>query len=93
MLHTHALPAYNAYMQYTIRDIPDDVNKALRAKAQAEGKSINQTVVDVLRQGLCLENPLQKKRDLSDIAGTWIEDREFNKAMEDFERIDPEEWK
>ena len=30
------------------------------------------------------------KRDLSDIAGTWVDDPEFDEAMKDFERIDPE---
>jgi hypothetical protein len=30
--------------------------------------------------------------DLDEFFGTWVEDPEFDKAMEDFERIDPEDW-
>jgi hypothetical protein len=37
-------------------------------------------------------NPLPKKRDLSDLAGTWVEDPEFDAAMEDQRRIDWELW-
>jgi len=38
-------------------------------------------------------NPLPKKRDLSDIAGTWVEDPEFDAALEDQSRIDWELWR
>lgn len=37
-------------------------------------------------------NPLPKRRDLSDIAGTWVEDPEFDAALEDQRRIDWELW-
>jgi hypothetical protein len=37
-------------------------------------------------------NPLPVKRDLSDIAGTWVEDPEFDAALEDQNRIDWELW-
>lgn len=34
-----------------------------------------------------------KKRDLSFIAGTWVEDLEFEAALEEQRQIDPEMWK
>ena len=34
-----------------------------------------------------------KRRDLSDIAGTWVEDPEFDKAMAEQDQIDPEMWR
>lgn len=34
-----------------------------------------------------------KKRDLSFIAGTWVEDPEFEAALEEQRQIDPEMWK
>lgn len=80
-------------MQYTIRDIPDDVDKVLRAKAQAEGKSINRTVVSALRLGLCLDAPFQKKRDLGDVFGKGQPDAELDKALAECRQIDWEEWK
>ena len=80
-------------MQYTIRDIPDDVDKVIRAKARAEGKSISQTVVDALRLGLRLDAPLKKKRDLGDVFGKSEPDPEMDKALAECRQIDWEEWK
>jgi hypothetical protein len=37
--------------------------------------------------------PLPKRRDLSDLAGTWVEDPEFDAALEDQRRIDWELWR
>ncbi len=37
-------------------------------------------------------NPLPKRRDFSDLAGTWVEDPEFDAALEDQRRIDWELW-
>ena len=34
-----------------------------------------------------------KYRDLSDIAGTWVEDPAFDEAMRDQDQVDPEMWK
>lgn len=35
----------------------------------------------------------KKYRDLSDIAGTWVEDPEFDAILAEQRRIDPELWK
>ena len=42
---------YNAYMakiQYTIRNIPPTVDRVIRKRSRQQGKSLNQTVVDLL---------------------------------------------
>lgn len=44
---------YNVGMnsiQYTIRNIPDSVDRILREQARKKGKSFNQTVVGALKQ-------------------------------------------
>ena len=38
------------------------------------------------------ENPPTQYRDLSDIAGTWVEDPEIDEALADQRRIDPKLW-
>ena len=93
MLKLLASQAYSVGMQYTVRDIPDDVNKALRDKARAKGKSINRSVVEALRHGLCLDTPMQKKRDLSDFIGKSKPDPDMDKALAEFNQIDWEDWK
>ncbi len=75
-------------MQYTIRDIPEDVDKALRARARSEGKSLNQTVVNALRLGLRLDNLSPKKRDLSDVFGKSKPDPRLDKALAECRQID-----
>jgi len=75
-------------MQYTIRDIPPALDSELRRRAKAEGKSLNAVAVEALVQGVGLgETPL-RQRDLSDVAGTWREDPEFDQAIADQDQID-----
>ena len=80
-------------MQYTIRDIPEHVDKALREKAEGEHTSLNRAAIDALEAGLGLSGTPMKYRDLSDIAGTWVEDPEFDRAIEELRQIDLEDWK
>ena len=34
-----------------------------------------------------------RRRDLSDLAGTWVEDPAFDQAMRDQDLVDPDLWK
>ena len=79
-----------ACMTLTIEHLPVAVNDALESKARAEGKSVTEVAVDVLSRALGVEPkaPVKRKRDLSRFRGTWVEDPEFDKAMELFETID-----
>lgn len=54
-------------MQYTIRNVPDDVDLALRRRARASGKSLNETVLVVLRTGLKIRGSRRnaRRRDFS----------------------------
>jgi hypothetical protein len=80
-------------MRLTIRNIPKRIDQALRKKAKDESKSLDEVILEVLQYGLGLANKPAKKRDLSDIAGTWIEDPEFDRIMKEQDQIDPEMWK
>jgi len=57
-------------MQYTLRNIPKSVDKALRAKAKADGKSLNEAALEVMKSGLGVSDERGKKRDLSDLTGS-----------------------
>jgi len=80
-------------VQYTIRDVPPYVNEALRQKAKTEGKSLNQVAVEALTSGAGLGDKPVKYRDLDHLAGTWVEDPEFDAIIREMDRIDPEMWK
>ena len=79
-------------MQYTIRSIPDNIDRAVRHRARREDKSINAVVVEALARGLDLEAGPAEYRDLDHLIGTWQEDSAFDLAVADFERVDDDAW-
>lgn len=92
----HALNAYSAGMrtkQYTIRRIPERVDEVARRRAKREHKSLNTVLLDALQAGLGLGGEERVYHDLDDLAGCWIDDPEFDRAMEAFEAIDEDLWK
>ena len=80
-------------MQYTIRRIPRAVDDAVRARARATGKSLNEAVVDALADGVGVKGLPHKRRDLSDIAGTWKADKAVDAALAEQDRIDADLWR
>jgi len=54
-----------AGMQYTIRQVPKQIDKAARARAKAQGKSLNETLLEAIKTGLGVSDDSTKKRDLS----------------------------
>ena len=79
--------------QYTIRSIPPAVDRTLRARAAKTNQSLNTIVLAALQRGLGLTETPPEFHDLDDLAGTWVSDPEFDRAMEMFESIDEELWK
>lgn len=51
-------------MQYTVRDVPRDVDRAIRAKAKAEGKSLNRALLELMQRGLGMGSVGKPKRNL-----------------------------
>lgn len=80
-------------MQYTIRNIPDYLDSALRDAALKHNKSLNEVTIEALVRGAGLDGQPIKRRDLSYIAGTWEEDPEFDAAIAEQRTIDEELWK
>ncbi len=80
-------------MQYTIRGIPPAVDQAVRERAQAERKSLNEVAVEALADGLGLGDADVVRRDLSDVAGTWKKDAAVEAALVAQHRIDKDLWK
>jgi hypothetical protein len=64
----------------------------LRRRAKAEGKSLNTVAIEALIRGSgAAESPI-RQRDLGDVAGTWQEDRDFDQAIADQDRVDEKLW-
>lgn len=79
-------------MQYTIRSIPEAVDRAVRDRATREARSINAVVVEALARGLDLNAAPAVHSDLDYLIGTWQEDPVFDLAIADFERVDDDAW-
>jgi antitoxin FitA-like protein len=80
-------------MQYTIRGIPPAVDTALRERARAAGKSLNEAAVEALAEGSGLAGALRKRRELGDIAGTWKADKRVDAALAAQDRVDEDLWR
>ncbi len=81
-----------ATIQYTVRDVPAHIDRALRHKAGEEGKSLNQ----VLRDALAREaggGAEVLHHDLDALAGTWRDDPEFDRAIAEQDRVDEALWR
>ncbi|HVT05459.1 MAG TPA: hypothetical protein VHL58_19030 [Thermoanaerobaculia bacterium] len=80
-------------MQYTIRGIPNALDKAMRDRVRVAGRSLNEVVVEVLAEGLGLGKDSVPRRDLSDVAGTWLRDAAAEKAFAAQDHVDKSLWK
>lgn len=80
-------------MQYTIRKISNTLDSVLRRWAREQGKSLNEVAIEAMTRGAGLTGRAVQQRDLRDIAGTWREDRDFDRARAEHEAIDPELWR
>ena len=93
----HATDAYNAGImlqtQYTIRRVPPRLDQELRRRAHDEHRSLNEVALRALERGLGLAEEAPRHHDLDDLAGTWVEDPEFDRAIEAMDQVDPELWR
>lgn len=80
-------------MQYTVRSVPEEIDRAVRHRASRDDKSINAVVVEALARGLDLDAGPAEYADLDHLIGTWQEDPAFDHAVADFDRVDDDAWK
>ena len=80
--------------QLTLRDVPQALDNRLRELARAQNRSLNRTVIGVLMESLHLGDGKVRKRDLSDLAGTWSDEeaQEFEANTRALAQIDDEMW-
>ncbi len=78
--------------QYTIRNVPEALDRTLREKAERSGESLNSLLINTLKRGAGLEGPVTEYRDLDDLAGTWVRDDVFDDALAAQDRIDESLW-
>lgn len=80
-------------IQYTIRQVPETIDARLRELAVKESCSLNYVVLDALSAAVGAEDSPLVFHDLDVLAGSWVEDAAFNKAISAFEQVDEALWK
>lgn len=77
----------------TIRNVDRALSQALERERRAQGTSLNETVLRLLRRALALE-PEGHENGLAKLAGTWSQEDfdEFREHTRAFDQIDDELW-
>ena len=79
----------------TIRNIPDEVDVVLKSMADASDTSMNTTIVRILSDRTLPRRRHRVKNDFAKYCGGWSQKEfdDFETAVADCERINPEDWK
>lgn len=79
--------------QYTIRNIPADVDRVLRRRAKELGKSFNQVALEALAAGAAVS--LRPKRDFSEVKGSLSRKQaeELEEEIRLQRQVDPDLWR
>jgi plasmid stability protein len=92
-LAVNASNAYDSGVTLTLNNLPPNVDAALRQRASDRCLSVDEIAIEALQAGLGLAGSGVKVRDLSDLAGHWIEDPQFDAAILAQDQVDPDAWK
>ena len=79
-------------MQYTLRNVPSVLDRILRQTAHDQRKSLNRVAIEALQRAVGTGQEPRKKRDLAGMSGTWKEDAQIDKVLEEQRCIDPAAW-
>ena len=81
-------------IQYTVRDIPPELDQALRKRMREEGRSLNTVLKETLTRGSGMGAHPIINHDFDDLAGKWVHDEACEGALEDLRAsIDPDLWR
>ncbi len=79
-------------MQYTLRNVPADLDRALKARAKQLGKSVNQLALEALAGSVGAN---LRRRNLREMPGAWSKEEaaRFDSFLEENRTVDEELWK
>jgi hypothetical protein len=95
------MPALSAYtvgvkrkqkLQYTVRDVPIELDRRLRDSARHLNQSLNQTVVELLARAAGTAETTTYK-DLDSFFGSWTADVKVDQALAEQRKIDKKLWR
>lgn len=81
-------------IQYTLRDIPPELDQILRTRAREENQSLNSILRETLLKGVGLGSHPIENREFDDLSGKWVEDKSFDATVQEMRNtIDETLWK
>ncbi|MBI3555440.1 MAG: hypothetical protein HY074_04155 [Deltaproteobacteria bacterium] len=78
--------------QYTIRNVPSAVDKALRKKAMEKRTSVNSFLLGVLEREAGVGAPPAEHHDLDFLVGSWVSDPETDRVLDEQRKLDRRDW-
>jgi hypothetical protein len=79
-------------VQYTVRDVPGSVDRALRRQAAERKVSLNRVLLDALEAAAGVTRAARERHDLDDFLGSWIKDARVDRALAEVRRVEPGDW-
>ena len=81
----------------TIHGLDETLDKLIRKRAKKYGNSLNKTIKKLLEEALGIHKKqnLGHRDDFLDLFGVWTkrEAERFSGILQDFEKIDKEDWR
>lgn len=78
--------------QYTIRNVPSSVDRALRRQAAHRRVSLNAVLLSALESAAGVGPQPREHHDLDEFFGTWRGDSKVDRALADARTVDPADW-
>ena len=87
--------AKKSTVQYTVRDVPEDVDCRLRESATLEGVSLNQAALRALQRGLGTEREPVSYRHLRQMLAEKpkVSTKDWRAVLQEMDATNPEDWK
>ncbi len=79
-------------LQYTVRSVPELLDKRLRATARRSGKSLNTVIVEALARAEGLSEPTKQYHDLDWFIGSGIADSQAFDAAQRWQASLPNDF-
>lgn len=78
-------------MTISLRNLPPEIERAIVGKSEREGISLNKAATQLLERAI---RPASRNSDFDEFAGSWSAEAasEFDAALENMRRLDPEDW-
>jgi hypothetical protein len=80
-------------LQYTVRDVPVELDRRLRDSARHMNQSLNQTLVDLLARAAGTAEATTTYTDLDSFFGSWTADVKVDQALAEQRKIDKKLWR